>query len=689
MDSFKIRFFDILRYFILGALEVLLINYLVDDAILCGLLGTDILSLSSPFTIAVLCICIYFLGFITQSVIQLFFGGDFLGSGIGEIAEYIRFYPTLWPNNLGYPEWLYWSDHPRLVLDVYKDILETEGNSDTKTEFLYSNQLFQGVAFAILTILCWGFLDSFEAVGTTAKLALTGSLICALWLIHWKCGHGRNSVLPIGLGIVMTVPICFMSWALTGMLSVGIVTSLCFLLSLLFAASLARKQIRRIDILANYNSDSSQKFKGILSHFGVPKMYILIRTNTDEFIEEALQSIRMQTYPNIKVLILIDSKTDAEKKNNIHRKIDTYSDSSYSSNALNRRINIQVYESSHHGPAALAYEIRQIFLNYANKDDVAMILDSDDKLYSPSTIAQIMTKIYRTGSNVCLIRFELFGKQNLNYSKNHHNELVKELCYEGSIQRLDKNTRATADSNTNEGNKSERRKAIVPEVLAEANELYRVSTIGWTKCYKKGVLERYHEIVSRNLLSHDILKYLEGKKYEDFPDILALLFRDTRICSVAKNSVLFRKSGNSVTTSISEDNYDVQIPFFLKFAKELVENNEEHLIDGGKDVVVRKLIPYKFVQYLNVVYKKTKGDPSELDEKLSGYSCDKFYKSFIRLVFGIEALNKENKQVLISFHKDVETIIEDDYEIFGDFPSMIKVGSAWDDICKAYDIEAL
>ena len=674
MNSFKIRFSDVLRYFILGGIELLLYIFVVDGTTFYALLG-DGLTSPSAVRIAVICGGLYLLGFITQSMIQLFFGGDFLGTGVGEVAEYIRFYPVTWLNSRGYPDWVYWSDRPRRVLDIYKDILETDENAETKTEFLYSNQLFQGTAFAILAVTLYKYLTLFNSLDVVWRVVIMGLMVGVIWLIHWICGNSKRIIIPVSLGFLMIIVVLFLGCAGSrGSWLMGAVLAIAYLITSWLAASLARKQIRRVDILAKYNHDKekAKRFQHVLARVGVPKFYILTRTNSPDYITEELESICSQTYPNIKVVILLDKSLNTEenysKRELLFNKIDSYRD----------RLSIQTYESGHTGPAFLAYEIREIFINYANEDDMAMILDSDDKLYSPSVVAQIVTRMYRTLSNICLIRFEIFGKQNLNYSKNRHNELVKDLFYKNAPAK--------------DSDKKERRFFLRPDDI-NREDLHRISTIGWTKCYRKGILNNYHEMV-KQYLSDIKENELEGRKYEDFPDIVVLLQKEARICAVAKNSVLFRRTGNSVTTKVTADNYDNQIPFFLQMAIKLATKEGGHLVDYWADVVVKGLIPYKFVQYLNVVYKKTHpGDAydKELAEK-EHYSCDKYYRSCISRLLGIElpdngVVNKVDFDKISGFHEDVKHILAgDDYSILGDFPKDIKQNSDWKTIRRVYDL---
>ena len=696
MNSFKIRFSDVLRYFILGCIELVLFYFFVSDRELAEDWQKAIDSFSPTLIIAASCISLYLLGFFTQSIILLCFRGNFLVTGIGEVSEYIRYYPREFFNKMNYPNWVYWSDSPSRVLDIYRNVLETDDSSDGKTEFLYSNQLFQGIAFSSFILLCIKLMNNPDClvIGLASLILLI--VLCLVSLFYSQ--HIKYLVLSIArwvIPVIMVLATLLLTKNDNCVVCCCVVLTGIYVCSVIFASLLARKQIRRIDVLANFSKENYERFNSILARVGVPKVYILTRTNNPEYIEEELESIAIQTYPNIKVIVLADKSI----QNNpfdlpvLIKLIDHYQRGEGKGQENRTPMNIQLYESSRSGPAALAYEIRQIFLNYANADDIAMILDSDDKLYSRSVVSQIVSKMYKTQSNVCLIRFEIFGKENLNYSKNKHNELVKELAFDKT-----RNGRVF---------KLERCNPILPAELYEEGEMHLISTIGWTKCYKKGVLEKYQLLLKEYNKEFDTYQ-----KYEDFPDILALLDNDTRICSVAKNSVLFRKRANSVTTSVEPDNYSVHIAHFLKLAKLLADkyaNGEEKKWDesnikyqsfeAAKSIVVDRLVPYKFLQYLNVIFRKTTKAP--LDENLTNknYTCDSFYRDIVTTVFGIKILNnnlvdtQEHHKTLEDFHSNVLSIIKgDEYDILGqdDFPeTLVQKGCNWADVCNAYSLTEL
>lgn len=724
MNSFKIRFSDVIRYFILGWIEFLLYIAIVDREAFNTVFGDGVTSYTA-LQIAIVFVGIYLLGFVTQSIIQLFYGGDFLGTGIGEVAEYIRFYPTRFWNSRDYPDWVYWSDSPRRVLDIYRDILETDDNAENKTEFLFSNQLFQGTAFAILTVTLYKYICNFNCLYGVGKCLVMLLILGLIWFVHWHSGQSKKIRFTVILGHAMFLVVLFLGRAGSSDCSwiTGMTLAVSYILTYWLANSLARKQIRRVDILAKYNNDETkvERFKRVLTRVGVPKFYILTRTNSEKYITDELDSICIQNYPNIKVIVLLDSSLNKtkSKRNKLINIIDFY--------RKDKKLNIQTYESANTGPAALSNEIRQIYLNYAKPDDLAMMLDSDDKLYSPSVVTQIVTKMYSTQSNICLISFEIFGKRNLNYSKNHHNELVRELNYDISTIRrvkcyfkkifkkgivaLTKNKKTVAGPN-NMNHNNEKVQDLSDVVVRTSyytpdnkrisrpndisyDEMHRISTIGWTKCYRKEILDAYHNMANKYLkINEKRIKNLNISKYEDFPDIVALLQKEARICTVAKNSVLFRKSGDSVTTLVSRNNYDIQIPFFLAMAKELADDNKKFLIDGGGDIVEKGFLPYKFIQYLNIVYKKTQpGDnyDKNLEENGKPYSCDLFYKSCVEMFFKIDIsegkVSDKDSTTLSAFHRSIEVVVGSyDYDILGDFPDKVERNSKWENIRTAYGL---
>ena len=150
MNNFRVKFADVLRYAVLGIIELWVLFFVFkEDLTRCEIYKTIAYNTTIPVQStlgALIALCIaYCCGYLTQTVIQSLLNGNLFGTGIEEVANYVRFNP-LFPFNQSFPDWVYWSDEPDLVLRTYKDIMETSPNSENLTEFLSNNQLFQGIA---------------------------------------------------------------------------------------------------------------------------------------------------------------------------------------------------------------------------------------------------------------------------------------------------------------------------------------------------------------------------------------------------------------------------------------------------------------------------------------------------------------------------------------------------------------
>lgn len=600
MGNLKFRLSDLLKYIFLGGFEfVLFVLSCIEESVK---VFNTILEYPSPIQTAILFTILAFLylfGYITQSLIQLAFRGNLLGTGIGEVAEYIKNYPRCIINNRYYPNWLYWSDSPQSVINDYKEYLETSESSEIQTEFLQTNQLFQGISLVLIIYSIYISFDSWERY-----IVIIACLITLGLLSIYFCKGKKVIITKI---FATLIPIFLLLPGKNLPFLVGNLIVLSIYLFIFIASLLARQQITRIDILANKNNQEYEKFKTILKKYGIPKVFVLIRTNTHQYLDEALNSIKTQDYPNIKVIILIDS--NIKNDSSIEQIDKIISSDDYSC------LNISFYQSNNSGAAALAYEIRTLFLHFANDDDYAVMLDSDDKFNKTSyVISNIVTKMEMTESNICLIRFEIFGKKHLNYSKNYHNKLIKRISCNCNIGKK-KHTQLSKTGN--------RRGWISPKLLCKLEEAHHVSTIGWVKCYKKTILEEYHGLLKN--YSNDFSQYT---KYEDFPDINALLLKKSKICAVGKNSIMFRKHENTVTTNVSPDNYKKMIPYFLWLSKDIVNKYTNQLVPEATDVIINKLIPYKFTQYYSTIRKIRNST-----ESLMNYSQTKFFNDFIKFVF--------------------------------------------------------
>lgn len=666
MNDFNLKFSDIVRYILLGCIESL-ICYIIFRSDIEAFVIEDFstylkaVNESNGLVILILVVSLfYILGYISQLIINLFFYGAFMGTGLGETARFIKTYPELLINRAKYPypAWIYYSRTPDKLVENYREICESESRPDGKMEFLFASQLFQGVAFSLLifSIVC---LD----IRIGYRIAITVSAIAALSFL------GRNATRNKGFLIAnkilsLMVPLaiwCVYACQGNGEIVLGTEIAVSMFLSLCMASLLSRKQLKRIDITAR--KDDSEEFKSMLLESGIPRVFILTRVDdtTVSLLEEQMESVRNQTYPNISSIVLLDSGNTSEQSKNTVREMIR--------ECQRKGEKVQFCLSAGTGAAMLSHEIRQFFINYANEEDIAICLDSDDKFYDKGVVERVVSKMHNTQSNICIIGFEIFGDVRLNFSKNNHNNLVRRISRDAP---LDKQIKESFRGQVVEP----RDKSIAPLDLINAGFAHEISTLGWTKCYRNKILQRYQATLNTlKEISDDFKKHT---KYEDFPDILALLSDRSRICGIEETAILFRKREGSTTTNMTWSNYE-DITYFLKVTRILAADAPKSAPAGKTectrsrslvipqyscDVIVEKFIPYKFVQYLNGLHQKI------LKKEAVGCTCADFLRHFEEEVY------PDDKEIL---RKGIVDILNDNKTkgYFEDVPK--EISTAYND----------
>lgn len=607
--SYKLRFADVLRYIILGMLTMMLCAYTC-SVLYPSFFSDEVQNLSfymflrdnekafSVLTPIFILICCYILGICIQSIIKILYGDVFCGISIKEECSLLKNKPVL--SLSGIPDWIYWTDKPDIVIQEITEQTEIRLNSESKSEYFLLNKLFQGLFFV-------SYILFFISLFVGCELLFGKIAITTLFLISFCLSKHFNFALGVKNKTIIIVSIfafLLLFSNIDNFIFEFFLLVVCTI-SWLIAKHFARKHIVSINSISITDRETLNL---LLSESGVPTMYILIRTNCGKYLSETLDSIVKQTYPNIKVVVL----EDAVIKDN---------DSSKSINSIvkdyERKLNILYYKSSSCGTYKLAVEIRKIFLNYAEDKDYAMILDSDDYFSSPNVVSDVITQMCKKKANMCLVGFEIFGKQDLNYAKNYHNVLVKRMAnLDSYIQFVDYGKR---------------------EVKEISDDLYLASTLGWTKCYQKPVLQKYQALYE----GYDQPKeYAKLSKYEDFLDQLTLMFKDTKITALSSPCYRFRKEEGSVTTKVSSDNYKVQIIGFLSFTNSLYENykNENDCFtEKSKDYIFKRFVVYKFIQYFDTIYNLVEKG------RLENYTAEEFYNDFIhkfRTIYEKDVIDK-------------------------------------------------
>lgn len=617
--DFKLKLSDIIKYLGLGVSVLLtclfVYGYLpyetrMNISALFAKFDLEKISGFLDFALPILAlVLIYIIGLVVQTLFRLIYGEGYNGMSINEYCFYVQKFGKHLKTE--FPSWVYWSYQPDKVVLELTDQTELKLKSETRSEWLILNQLFQGLHFIFLVSLIVGFC----LVDPIWFRYVFISIVALLWIssrwsyalkIPWvslvltalQFGFLVSSVFfvkddPGALDITIDINNLF------AVLSGGLV------LTFFCARFFARKHVLSIGNVASTDKEALDK---ILLEKGLPTVFVLIRTNSGEYISETIRHAASQTYPNIKVIVLEDKnrkEKDRSKPESIYDIVTKANDGIEG----RRKLNILYYKSEKTGPYDLSMEIRDIYLNYSTDKDISIIMDSDDYFASDNVVQEIVTRMYRTGADICLTGFEVFGKMSLNYSKNYHNVLVKEIANLSHALRY----------------------SLWDRVFHKGylDELFLVSTIGWVKSYRRPVMAWYKDMLDS--YGHPYIKELHKEKYqgrefitkyEDFPDFLCLLRKNVRITAIPIPSHLFRKEEGSVTTKVNRDNYDMHIPAFLSMTYKMYDmaKDKYEFVDGAKDIILNKFLVYKYIQYLDVIIKKNMVEKE--DERLDYSGSD-------------------------------------------------------------------
>ena len=356
------------------------------------------------------------------------------------------------------------------------------------------------------------------------------------------------------------------------------------------AALFAYKHINNIGTKCLACEKKGQSIGPLYNLYGSPVAFVLIRTHSKEGTDNsgrlyrALESVAMQSYENIRIIVMedVDDTVDKSKtKETIDRfvarqiKLDGKKD-------FGSRVSWSRKKCK--GPAGAAYYAREMFLNIASENDVAIMLDDDDTLRREDSVLDIMTQMFRFNADICLSSFETLEEVELNICNNGgktHNDIVASLS---------------------------RKAARIPD---EGDvKICFSSSIGWTKSYRYGVVKAYNQAI---LAEKRADKYRDLLRYEDFPDFLTLLCKTDKrngkkskkaflVTGVEEPTHLYHKSGTSITGNVSLDDFKVARAQFLAFALTVCQSNKDIFIDDALKYAVTYVM-FKEMQICNIMAK--------------------------------------------------------------------------------------
>lgn len=442
------------------------------------------------------------------------------------------------------PSWVYISDIPDKLLATLEDFVSQNTSDNIDGDMKYFND-----AFSALSLVVW--------------ICFWVTLFYSI--IVWKNYAGEIGILLIS-----------------------------YLVCAGLAALFAFKHINLVGSKCLACEKSGKPIGNLYSMYGTPVAFILIRThqreNRDngEKLRRALESVSIQTYSNIRVIIMEDIDPEyVDYKSTASTLVEEYEKSSKFANRIS-------YARKYcNGPAAAAFHARQMFLNIADSNDVAIMLDDDDSFRRDNSVLDIMTQMCRFNADICLSSFETIEEVDLNICNNGgktHNNIVK------SVSRK-------------------------PQHIND--DMCYASSIGWTKSYRYEVVEAYNKFILGNDKVGDPQKscsdiYCDLKRYEDFPDFLTLVYcKDKKkrtgflVTGVEEPTHSYHKNPISVTGTPNVEDFKVARAKFLALTCLRCGTRQDMFIKDSIRYVLTYIM-FKEVQIWNILCKyKTKALQNE------------------------------------------------------------------------------
>ena len=412
---------------------------------------------------------------------------------------------------------------------------------------------------------------------------------------------------------------------------------LCFLFSA-FARSFAIKYIKNIDTCIEAEGID---INDLLYKKELPCAYVLIRTTVNRdhlFFDKMVKSVVTQNYPNIKIILQEDTvtKDTSGKTENALQVFNRFK--SAMTEGVNNNIKVVYCVDKLGGAAAGSIAIREKFCDIASNTDIAIFLDDDDEFASVNSVSSVMTKMITTDADLCMIGYSVTNELGhsiiSNGSKTEYNNLLKDISSQNRTMRFD-----------------------------SVDNMFHAASMGWTKCYRRPILEEYCKIVrecdkSRKLsyehicnrlpyivnfnynkvVSFDFspyykyLSFSQLKAYEDFPDYMCLLLKNLKLIAIDDCIYNYNQHKSSITSNLTLDCFNIRRIGFLHYLAECVNmpDSKEKFIDEVNEETL-KFIKYKLHIIFGIIENKI---AAELSPDYKGeyvfinYSVEKFLEKY-------------------------------------------------------------
>ncbi len=322
------------------------------------------------------------------------------------------------------------------------------------------------------------------------------------------------------------------------------------------------------------------------------KGFVQIRAyNAEQHIGRAIDSVLMQDYPEVEIVVLDDGSTDKTKEI-----VQAYDNP-----------NIHYLYQENKGPAGAFRAIVAETLAKAKDDDYIFSLDSDDFFTKKDALSGTINRMKNYDANICIIGMEFLGDKNFILQPGagaKHKEVVDKL--------------------------SAKNRAVNIE---SAPFIINADTTLWSKVYRKDILQKYVDMLP------DFAPDL--KVCEDFPATVTLLMKDAKVIANPEIFYGFYKRSDSITSKPTVANFERDRVQFTKITQQIVRDNPD-AFSSFAPIYINKFVKAKYDIISGIVDAKIKSGDLPSD-----YSVEQFQNTFKKEIdcrFFTDDATQQNKK---------------------------------------------
>ncbi len=535
--NYNIRFFDMINCILLGTISIFIILFslhITTDIVYIIfknfiIIIDDTKNYINIYVIPIFLAIVYTFGLLINSIIDKISNRpysvyeklnpnkrtykDFFSLSINRECARAKFYAKNFDEiDKDYPLWIFYSQNTNKVLSTLIERLSRVKNENVLNEYRYLNEFFHGLFY--IFGLCTLYLLLYLFFNLLNTIFYNNYYIeYSLMYIQYFLNTIGNNQITQNISIIKEHRIFF-----------TIFTSIVYIIFVCSCSKIAKFYAEKlIKYLSTCMEAHSMNINDIIVENGLPTVFILMKINRNvkrEQIEKSLKSISKQGYQNIKVIMFIYGKQEynAIKDDDFFKIIDVYKSDF---------IEFILYTREKYNKAESALEIRKIFIDTAQNNDVAIFLDPDDALDNKHVVSKIVKKFEVTTANLCLLNFI--------ETENTEHSLIRDdkVIYDNMLSYLEKNEKSSKD--------------------IDNLQVHAAMTLNCVKAYKKDVLDFFVKQIQKftddqkSNASEKQYFFSQTGSYASFIDFFVFLYPELTVTALSSQSHKYIQHKNKHT----------------------------------------------------------------------------------------------------------------------------------------------